>query len=51
MAELLYAPIVLFQKLHFMPVVTKKSGFSDAALILPAGDQISVVQHQDLHIG
>jgi hypothetical protein len=49
MAQLLYAAIIFFQKLDFMAMVTKKRGFSDAALILAAGDQISVVQHQDPH--
>jgi hypothetical protein len=49
MAQLIYAAVVLLHKLHFMPMITEKRGFSNAALIFPTGDQISVVQHQDLH--
>ena len=49
LAELLYSAIVFFQKLYFMPMIAQEGSFSDAALVLPAGDQISVVQHQDPH--
>jgi hypothetical protein len=47
--ELFYTAIVFLQQLYFVPMVAEKGGFSNAALILPAGDQISVVQHQDPH--
>jgi hypothetical protein len=49
LAELFYAAIVFFQKLYFVPIVAEKSGFSNAALVLPTGNQISIMQHQDSH--
>jgi hypothetical protein len=49
LAKLVDTAIVFFQKLYFMAMVAEKSGLSNAALVFPSGDQISVVQHQNPH--
>jgi hypothetical protein len=45
MAQLLYAAVILFHKLHFVPMVTEKCCFSSARLVFTARDQISVMEH------
>jgi hypothetical protein len=51
MAELLYAPVIFFQKLHFMSMIAQQGDLSDARLLFATQYPIPVMEHEYFHGG